>query len=475
MPRISERPNAALKFLGFLKTDLSRIVNEYEAYNATLPPNTADREEKLTSWRNAKAALVQTKLVAAKNCQEYVKVRDRVLAQVAAASAQRFKEERRAYFELKATSLDPPLDPPLDRSELETIPGYIKSLETRRQPTDRSWLEILAKVKEQRFLAKQESELPAPFVGLIQDPNAEIVITAQTTLLASARQICQELHKDGVAPEDFVYLALRGVREMFYTNWCTKPKLEEAGSEPEASLEPEEHTLYRLCMGDARHVYKKVIEPSIRYWSDPEKQRKAFSVYCPGCKRKDYRKPWEFCTLIEHLKAAHSEELSSPWRIYKRADAVTNAMIEGVQWRAIPWPRNMPLCGPHHKATGKWDPNEKNYERSPPKPASYPSAFENRIVRPRKPESDSAVQHMIDALLEAATKLRESPMSPQFKARIVWDYGMQSLQQFGNATQQLISKDLDMITAALIRAGEFALFSKVGCASWRPSHAGEAP
>jgi len=409
-------------------------------------------EEMMSDWRLLKRTLTEKQMDHARNAEYFVID--------LTEPGLNYRYIRAEFFRHKAEHMTPPLT----ADALQRIPAYQSALKICRLPTQRNWEWLRVKIEEQREAAEEQALSVRISRECNRSSEYRIAQDCRESLLPIlsifAHDACRELSDDGVADEDYVYLVLRRVYEKYYNT--------PIGARPKASfadLVKDFDDKYLLCMDDALKIFNSHIEPHLEYWST-ERRAGAVVFRCPGCTRTDYLRLYRFEDLFSHIVQKHASTLGSDWEAYYQA-GVEFGRIGIFAWHAVPWHRNLPMLAPHHKATGRWNPDEKHYKRAPviseEDAATSPcSAFQGRAARIYRCDDE---QKLPCSILRVAHMFKDSALAPRFKTQIAWKYAVD--QDRLNGTKICpVGRDvteLENLSLILIRNGEYSILDKLGC------------
>lgn len=329
------------------------------------------------------------------------------------------KVARKDFYEMKAGSLDPPINIDI----LKGCESYQRAIAISRPPVDlaRSWRTLLPKIKAEAARITAEPEMKKKAQDLI-DFRYRLYCDYKYTMARSASNKSPEFRfvhsiADTVIEEmrlsemktfdmDLIPLILQGVYEAYQLSDPKPPQPGGKGS-------------YRLLMDDARMVYQFKIRPLFeRLDSDPRGQAKSLQcVHCHIPKGKCSSKSmptFDFDTLLEHVFEEHRSKpwsfnspLDPPIGLYRNPVAEHDRMVSTQAtvkflWYCLDWPKRLPLRPKHRmdlwdraRHTTEWDAEGPEYERLDPQTAEQLGASDRAFYGPG-PET---LDHLLLAML----------------------------------------------------------------------------
>lgn len=409
-------------------------------------------EEMKSDWRLHKRGLVEKNMEFARNIE--------VFALDVEEPATNYRFLRYQFFRDKAEQMTPPLT----YDALQRIPSYQNALKICRLPTERNWEWLRVKIEEQREAAEHQALSVQMSLECNRWSEYRIAQDGREFLLPLlvifAHDACRDLLDDGVADQDYIHLVLRRVHKRYY-----ETPIEVRPYARDVDLIKDRNGKYILCMDDALKIMDLHILPRLRLWST-ERMEGALSFKCPGCTRRDYVRLYHFHDLFPHIAHKHASELGSDWVEYYQAGVEFGRMGD-FAWHAVPWPLNLPILAPHHRATGRWNRLEEHYERAPiiseENNSTVPCpAFEGRAARISQSDDE---RNLPGSILKVADMFKNSALAPRFKTCIAWKYAVdQNLliePKMGPLTKDV--SILENLSLVLIRNGEYSILDKLGC------------
>ena len=319
------------------------------------------------------------------------------------------KKQRATYYKEQARSIG------MDPDALALCPAFMRAVRISTPPTQRTWQQLLAKIKDERSDAEAElrgrqrrAEIQKYRDQLAEDYRANLQIRAnkssveQKVVLALADEVVSGLidSPNPTADTDLIHIILRGVFKAYQAH-VPKPKCKN-GSD------------YRLIMDDARMVYEMKVKPIYKRLRDPIRNQRAKLVKCPCCQGTNATISFEL--ILQHMYDEHRYDGCFSFF------GVTNSIYMGHDpWYRAEWPRNLPILADHHEATGKWNPDDDS-EYKCKEPTSIPAiseAFNRRGVDVKGPIPTS---NFVVSIVYAAKKLRCTTLPSQLQALIVMEY-----------------------------------------------------
>ena len=384
-----------------------------------------------------------------------------------AKGAQQTVLERRAmFFERKAMEMEVPMQ----STVLHLSAAYQRSIGIPREPTEKCWTWLRQKIEQDRY----EAGILANIDAIVKEASDEAITAHQRKLTEEDGRIAEarknfspgtELHllrqvadmvisrylgittetTNGVADEDLIPLILNEV----YAFWHRR------GQDPKVEGKP--LMLYTLILDDARMIVDDFIEPIIRSWDNPDRQKTARSLRCPVCTRHKCR--YTFEDLLGHIINHHTKVVGdfSSWR-------PTPGFVYNNLYR-LKWPANLPILAEHQKPSTTWNLHMyRPYERKPtPRVVTPPSdAFLFRRVAVH--EGFANAEFVINVLFAANLLQDARILDPKFKSLIAFQF---AIHKYDNA---VIFPHWDLTHGALldmhcelVRAGFNDLFDDFKC------------
>ncbi|KZF24771.1 hypothetical protein L228DRAFT_245776 [Xylona heveae TC161] len=437
----------------FLWADFLSILHEYKEFiGQGLGSTESKTEEEIEQWYSIKEAQAKEHLSRIQLIEDWVETRSREEKRQTAA----WRGFRVDYFTVRAVELDPPIT----ESVLQLMPAFKRAIEIAKPPSLRSWEILLPKLLQEREEAER-AELQ------IRQARENVEITnqrragyealaasrlpfsalEQVRLLAVADHVLERLQSSHVPDADFILVALRNVRALYYES-CNVVSIENRWAH------------YRLLLDDARGVYTLKISPLIDSWDDPARIRAAKFLKCPGCVRNDIRHRFTFEDLFHHIHEKHACHVGDFRRL--REEALPSGHM--FPWCTIEWPVNLPALAEHHNATGRWDPDDdRPYVLAP---ISHDDAGEGvSAFEGRRPSSISgnAPWDFVENVVYAVTRLLNASLATEFKRQIAFEYGIRKMTMGGPVQFMYYFHLIHSLDKVLITRGLYDVFNHVKC------------
>lgn len=406
--------------------------------------------EKITEWWEAKIDESNKLIESTQEVEAYYIRRQ----EDKAVRSKTVRELREAFFLERASKLEKPVS----QKVLDMMPRYHASMAIPHEPHERSWTEFLPKLKEDRdeaesFIKLEEECQFNPVIGAIkaqdyltlQEERAKGDTPIQQVIKATATRVILGIQKaveDGcVADSDIVPLVLRRTFERFDPTEVMQCSIGETCSRT-------------LLMDDARMVISVVVLP---FLEGMNKAGAAKMLKCPGCKRKDSKRVFDFEALMCHIFEKHAPFIGD-FRYFRVPKAYLPERTH-FPWLSIKWPKNLPVLAKHHAANGKWDPeDDSDYQQEPRvEPPNYThNAFEGRSA------ICNADPQFLNNLLHVCSIFENEPIEPRFKTQIALKYALQVHKK--NQPGMPVGADiLHVLQAALLKAGHKKVFENFHC------------
>ena len=371
------------------------------------------------------------------------------------------KDKRAEYYQEQAKAMEPPLEP----EALILMQAYKRAIAIAKPPSERSWQILLPKLKEERPAAERIVREKREHASLVEhtqqcvehyrtlsERRAKNNTSEQIAVLAVADTVIESFEAAGtlhqIADVDLIHVILRKVHQRYYAD-------NDASGPEDIEFE------HRLLLADAKMVYECKIEPIINSWNDEARSKAAKLLKCPGCMRKDVQLRYTLDQLFCHIGKKHAPEIGDFNRLY-----VPTAELPGsvhFPWCRLEWPKNLPMLAEHHKATGKWDPDDDSeYHEAPRSKEVFLShaAYEGRSV---SREGGPAFPQFVDNVIYAGSLLGPTPLPAKFKTNVAFSFAL---------TRYLLTSadapPFEVLTAlqlALMRGGHYDLFEHFRCLS----------
>lgn len=439
---------------------LSNFIRDFDDYLAVGPSKNEITEEEKDSWIDSRVEKNRILVNQLQRIEAYVETEKQNKKNQAAA----IKTAREVFFRERALKLHPPLS----AAALAMLKPYRASVEIPKLPTERSWDELLPKLRKERAGAemriKAESKLADnPHIERRMNEEYRRILekrklnktSEQRFVLELAEKVMNavevEVESGSVAHVDFVPLVFRRIFEEY-------DRIHETGKPGNYEGYP-----YRLVLDDARMVYETLIAKTIDRWNDQDK-RAAKYLKCSGCKRKDSHRLHEFELLIIHIGQRHTGNVGT--LSYFLPQPMTAPDRGAIPWCRLEWPRNLPILASHREVVGEWDPDDAtDYIHAPcVEPLKLTrDAFQGRAVT----DGENPFRgDFIEDVIHAASLFDGMRIAPKFKTQIALKFALDrhnnAAKSFGaeSAVPVQVLKDLP---TALIRAGVLGLFHGFMC------------
>lgn len=448
-----------------LKSDITRIIHDYEAFLSTISAEPEQEKLKL-DWLTEKKGLMDSHLAELRTCEKWDQSRHSVVKN----SRERLIEERTDFFHSKGQTLTPPMS----KEALDRIPAFRQACRQPRQPTERAWSSLLKKIEQYRTHAEEQLRVRVVDPILRMKYQSCNLIRAEKgldpVLRDLAGSVLEDLTTRGTVDEDLLHLAFREIWQRYYEI----PVDDRPRRNVFDVVHGDEVTdAYVLCMDDARKIYEKVIEPFVREWSTPRKYNALDLLKCPICIRKDYSTRWTFRSLFAHL-VRHGSECGSDLKEWYDASKDLDA-VPGFAFCAVRWPLNLPMLAPHQKPTGHWYPSDETpYQLAPPSQSSAnPSAISAYDGRRASPKPGVDLSDFVALIIFASAAFSKTAITPAIKSQVAWKYACDLL----STPPTLPLEHLKPLTFEIMRTGDFSLLSSVVCqvCALRDTHHSQIP
>lgn len=429
----------------YSRSSLSVLIKDTEAL-ASLTP-----EEQDQWWQDRveKADKLLESIKKIENHQEHEKINKSEVSKS-------IREERGRYFRDNALTLTTPVS----QQSLEMMPKYHATVAIPKTPGATSWKRFVSKLEPHLEEAKMFVELEAecilnPEIGIqkIQEYNATKEkresgnLPTQIVIKATASRVLagfEALIENGlVADSDILPMLLRRIYEAF------NPKAVMQYSDSE-HCSP-------LLMDDARMVVSEMIGP---FLSGLNKTGAMKMLKCPGCKRKDTKKLWEFEPLMRHIYAKHTS-LVGCFKYFR----VPKAFLPDhttFPWLCINWPNNLPILAKHHNATGEWNhENVAEYQQEQPVMPQFFShgAFDGRSVSHGQGYPPEA---FLKNVLFVCNALNDDTLDAQFKTQMALKFALEKYK-VNYPNDHVSSQVLNNLQPALARDDLRKVFENLCC------------
>ncbi|KAK5147311.1 hypothetical protein LTR04_000863 [Oleoguttula sp. CCFEE 6159] len=463
--------NYGPKNIIYLKSDVIRIKNEYEEFRSRQCHNSgarfSDKSEEQLHWVEQRTMKTSSRLQEIRAVEKWDNNRSREKVE----ANKDIKQRRRNFYISKAKELVPPLE----EAALRLIPAFFRFCNVPNEPTLRSWNNLLKKLEPQR--AKAEAMVRAerlaraglqlsPYVQYTKIRQLSNTIPEVELVLSLADESMKELdvHAEHGDLADFVICALRAV-------WC---KYQDVSDDAKPTSPFDHNRKYSLSLLDVNTVMDEKILPAL----DLDKRKKGSGRFllCPGCKRNDINRRFTVEELFEHIYEKHATAVGD-FDIFRQGNS-RGALEETLLYCAIPWSRNLPMLASHHKATGRWDPDDSSPYQHAPR-ASDLDDVNISLLAGRSVSRDPIVgsDRFVDDVLHAASLLRDTTLKSQHRSQLALWYardryklrldGKQRLEESIRARrigdgEPSFSACEDLVRE-LARVGDFDLFSGFHC------------
>lgn len=268
--------------------------------------------------------------------------------------SQWMRSVRAAFFEEKATALDPPMTP----AELNSMTAYRKALRSSNAPSQRAWDILLEKMLPYRTAAQEivrimaESEQHATRMQYasvfhrLRDRRKGHASNEQRFVLELAQIEYDKCVGIGVSDHNMVLTCLRNV----FDSYERIPVAQRVrGLCPDGQLGP-----YVLSMEDACMIVEQVISPETT--SSPQQRLRTLESFrCPGC---DTVTKFKFRQCLTHVYRKHTQSVGDEgefWRLLR----APFAPFDDFPFSTSAWPRCLPMlpayCEP--SKVGPWSPD----------------------------------------------------------------------------------------------------------------------
>lgn len=454
-----------------------RVVDEVLAVG---PDGKVTTKEENDAWVDGRVKANRVLVEKLQQIEAYVQAEKKRKADEAAG----IKALRITWFKREALNMDPPLS----GDAIELLTDYQKSIDIAREPSDRSWQELLPKLQAHRLEAEEMIQRETKFskdsdakkqmcmtYKKISEDRKHNATAGQRFVLELAEKVIISVdalvEAGSVAHVDFVPFVFRRIFEEYDSTHDT-------GKPGSYQGRP-----YRLVLDDARMVYECLIAKAMDRWNDVSKVKVAKYLKCPGCRRKDSSRLHEFEPLINHIGDKHTKEVGTLNRFQPELLELPQSPhsphsrgVREVPWCLLDWPRNLPILASHREVIGEWEPeDDSEYIHAPRVIPSNISrdAFEGRHVTDRE---DPPRGDFIKNVIYAASLLDATSISAKFKTQIVFRYALDrhhnAPRDFG-ADSNIPVQVLKDLPTELIRAGIRGLFEGFHCLACRVDDARE--
>lgn len=440
--------NSQAHIVGYELSAITAKIAEIEEFSRVKPGETPKTDEEIESWYSPQIDA---------NNQLMLHIQD-VECWDNTCRLQRFdetkahKNTRAEYYQEQAKSMVPPLEV----EALILIPSYKRAIIIPRPPGERSWQILQPKLQEERAAAEQVVQQRKDQENLIEHrqqciDNYRVLVERrarndtleQLAVLAVADTVMESLKATNVFNEisdvDFVHIILRQVYKRYYAEHSTNN--------------------YHLLLADAKMVYECKIEPIISGWMDEARSKAARLLKCPGCIRKDVQLRYTFDQLFCHIGKKHAPEISDFYQLHIPSEELPGSVP--FPWCRLDWPKNLPMLAEHHKANGKWDPeDDSEYQKAPQskKATSSHAAFSGRSV---SWEGGPPFEEFVENVIYAGSLLRPTPLNAKFRTHIAFTFALdRHLLANAEAPKFEIVATLQL---ALVRGGHYDLFEHFRC------------
>lgn len=429
----------------YMRSSLSALIIDIEALPHLTP-------EEQSTWWEVKADNANQALEKIQAIEKFQYLNKNNKSQTAKST----RGEREAYFREMAAQLDDPLY----ARALNMMPKYHSAVAIPKLPSERSWKKFTAKAEEARKETKvfEDSEtkcLYNPSIGAEKRRTYENLRTLrrdsetpiqQAIKAAGARAIVRyqaRIQQGLIADSDILPLLLRATYEEFDSNEALY-----YSHGQDCSL--------ILTFDDAKEVVESTFAPFLKELNKTSVLR---SLKCPGCKRKDSNKLYEFPFLMRHIYQKHAP-LVGDFRYFRVPTAYVPPMVTfpGLYFK---WPKNLPVLAKHHVATGKWDPEDvSDYQlETVHMPRVYSNtAFNGRSVSLNGPDP----KEFVDNCLFVCKLYNDIRLDAKFKTQIALKFASEKYQlAFPNDLLEIAV--LDNLQLALVKDGCKNVFEKFQC------------
>ncbi|MCJ1276227.1 hypothetical protein MMC21_004032 [Puttea exsequens] len=456
------------------RANLSAEVEEILAYNYMQDDQTSNDLEQLSEplevpkqiakrleeWLNVKLEktnCLMTHLQAIENwCEETRLQKWDTMAEL--------RHDRALYFQKMAGEMRPPLS----YEALQLCPAYQRASVLPKSPTERSWrllerkLYIEREDAEKRVQTKYRQErirdvrnhrqkLLADFEDNLLGLPQDTIRPEQRFVLALADIIIAKLmaSKAKIAKIDLVHILLQRIYDEYQV--CDNKPIGACGQ-------------YRLLLNDARIVCKSKIYPILEIEdkdSDGSTTAMAKLVKCPGCPDSTHptRSPlMPFDNLIAHIQDSHRHD--NDLAFFCIEPGPSDEPHRMLPYLCLEWPKNLPILAPHHRSTGRWDPEDRGEYHYSPNFHSNSNDFSSGATMPLPYE-------FVQSLCYAALKLDGTrDLDRETKATVVLEWARSKYEQWSKGRGVEV-KFLEIVHLALEICQRYcdikALFDKLHC------------
>ena len=449
--------NSQAHLIGYEKSAITTKIAEVEEFLRVEPSESQKTEEEVEAWYNPqieanKALILQVQAV---EDWEYTCRLQRL------DDTKAHKTKRAEYFQQQAKTMVPPLE----LEALVLVQSYKRAIAITKPPSERAWQILRPKLEAERAKAEQEVQKRKDQDNVIEhrqqcidnyrtlaERRAKNDTVEQIAVLAVADAVIESLKAayvfNEIADADIIHVILRQVYEQYYA-------ADDAPGHEDITND------YCLLLADAKMVYECKIEPIINGWNDEARSKAAKLLKCPGCVRKDVQLRYTLDQLFCHIGKKHAPEIGDFHQLH-----VPNEELPGsvpFPWCCLDWPKNLPMLAEHHKATGKWDPeDDSEYVKAPrlKEVASSHAAYSGRSV---SWEGGPPFEQFVENVIFAGSLLRPTPLDAKFKTHIAFTFALDR-----HILANAVAPPFEVLSAlqlALVRGGHYNLFEQFRCYS----------
>ena len=436
--------------LGYERMAVHSLMNEIDRLRKPRETGQIIDDEEKHAWFTAKIAARKELMTKLQAVEHYVEKEKRKVIE----NGVRLRSSRAEFFKKRAQALDPTFSV----EALGKIAAYHHAISITKEPTERSWQELLPKLQAQRAEAEaivgEEKRIALMPGGKDVDAIASYRAIEETFRnLDTPEQILILITADKVIAE--LGLPNRNKTAMDNTRWQTV-KFDSYLRVPDSLVDAKaviadcdivqmilrsifdtyealpdywksiaEHSRdcsrYGLCMADAQMLFENKILPVIHGWKDKARFKAATSFKCPGCKRSEKGNDRTFYHHFQHIYQVHAPVVGdfSCFRVNHRT--VPNWL--GFPWYRIDWPRNLPMLSRFHSSNGAWD-REGRYESvAIVTPKEKPTVAQNPF-QDRQASAYAAfpTSSLADTIVNVSKMLQSTAIADIFKTQIAIRY-----------------------------------------------------
>lgn len=450
--------NSQAHVIGYELSAITTKIAEIEEFLRAEPGETQKTDEEIEAWYNPQIEANKSLMIQIQAVEDW----DNTCRLRRLDDTKAQKNKRADYYQEQAKTMIPPLE----LEALVLMQSYKRAIAISKPPSERSWQILRPKLEEERTAAEKIVQQRREQENLIEhrqqcidayrtlaERRAKNDTIEQLAVLAVADAVIESLMATNVFNEiadvDIIHLILRQVHKRFYAA--------EDAPGPEFIAKG-----YRLLLADAKMVYECRIEPIINSWNNEARSKAAKLLKCPGCIRKDVQLRYTLDQLFCHIGKKHAPEIGDFHQLY-----ISHAELPGsvpFPWCRLEWPKNLPMLAEHHKATGKWDPEDSSEYQEALRSKEVVSSHAAYIGRSVSREGGPAFPQFVENVIYAGSLLQPTPLDAKFRTHIAFTFALERYLLANNGEDPPFEV-LTALQMALVRDSQYDLFEHFRCHS----------